>query len=167
MTKLCGSFTSRCFSFSCFLTSSVSKPRLPVSLPDLVIQFIAKNYGFLILAFVGFMTWKASQQGEQRNENPRYTIGTIYGTRWAVKSGKYAQATYEVNGIKYKTDADADDLSGRQLIGRKFLVEFYELDPGINALYLDVEVPHDVSAPPREGWEIPPFSVPSRIIKKP
>jgi hypothetical protein len=62
-----------------------------------------------------------------------------------------------VLGREYIVSADADKLAGQQLVGRRFIVEFYPPDPTIDYLRLDIPVPDSIRAAPAAGWPQPPF----------
>ena len=104
-------------------------------------------------------------QGYKLRKNHRYTIATIYKTHWSLKSGKYADSKYVVEGIEYTCSADADALAGQELMGQRFVVEFHPPEPKIAELYLAAPVPDEVSSAPPEGWTKPPFTVPADVLE--
>ena len=121
--------------------------------------------GLICLAlFVGYMPFYF-KKGEKLRKHHRYTIATVYKTHWSLKSGKFADSKFTVQGVEYTVSADADKLAGQQLIGRRFLVEFHPPEPDLAVLYLEVPIPEDVTSAPTQGWSKPPFSVPAEVLE--
>ena len=123
---------------------------------------------FTFAAFIFFIIFgyhRYVYQGDKLRKHHRYTIATVYKTHWSLKSGKFADSKFTVQGVEYTVSADADKLAGQQLIGRRFLVEFHPPEPDLAVLYLEVPIPEDVTSAPTQGWSKPPFSVPAEVLE--
>ncbi|RZJ57702.1 MAG: hypothetical protein EOO55_02825 [Hymenobacter sp.] len=101
---------------------------------------------------------------EKLRQQHRYTVGTIYGTHWTTKAGKFAGTRFFVAGKKYTVNANADALVGQVLVGRRFLVEFHPPDPTYSVLYLEAPIPEWLATPPSQGWDTVPFAVPEHVL---
>lgn len=108
-------------------------------------------------AFVGYGFYNYYVRGGKLRQQHHYAIATVYKTHWSLKSGKFADSRYTVLGREYEVSADADKLAGQQLVGQRFIVEFYPPDPTIDYLRLDIPVPDSIRAAPPGGWAQPPF----------
>lgn len=117
-----------------------------------------------ILFFIGLYFYMTNL-GDKLRRNHRYTIATIYKTHWSLKSGKFADSKYIVNGVEYTCSADADALAGEQLVGRKFLLKFHPPDPDLAVLYLNAPIWDPVPAVPADGWADPPVAVPDHALR--
>ncbi|WP_460585578.1 hypothetical protein [Hymenobacter arcticus] len=111
----------------------------------------------VLSAFIGYGFYNYYVRGGKLRKQHYYAIATVYKTHWSVKSGKFADTRYTVLGREYTVSADADKLAGQQLVGRRFLVEFYPPDPTIDYLRLDIPIPDSIRAAPPGGWTQPPF----------
>ncbi|WP_147320759.1 hypothetical protein [Hymenobacter lapidiphilus] len=103
--------------------------------------------------------------GDKLRKNHRYTIATIYKTHWSLKSGKFADSKYKVNGVEYTCSADADALAGEHLVGRKFLLKFHPPHPDLSILYLNAPIWDPVPSVPADGWVDPPVAVPKHALR--
>ncbi|MDJ0364702.1 hypothetical protein QMK33_06015 [Hymenobacter sp. H14-R3] len=110
-------------------------------------------------AFIGYGFYNYYVRGGKLRRHHRYTIATVYKTHWSVKSGKFADSRYQVQGRDYLVSADADKLAGQELIGRRFLVEYHPPDPTINVLLLGAPVPDSLATAPPDGWAQPPVTI--------
>jgi hypothetical protein len=110
-------------------------------------------------AFIGYGFYNYYVRGGKLRQHHRYTIATVYKTHWSVKSGKFADSRYQVQGHEYLVSADADKLAGQEVVGRRFLVEYYPPDPTINVLLLGAPVPDSLAAAPPDGWALPPVTI--------
>ncbi len=113
----------------------------------------------VISAFIGYGFYNYYVRGGKLRQHHRYTIATVYKTHWSVKSGKFADGRYQVQGREYLVSADADKLAGQELVGRRFLVEYYPPDPSIDVLLLGAPVPDSLAAAPPGGWAQPPVII--------
>jgi hypothetical protein len=107
--------------------------------------------------FVGYGFYNYYVRGGKLRAQHHYAIATVYKTHWSGKSGKFADARYQVRGQEYHVSADADKWYGQPLVGRRFLVEFYPPDPTIDVLLLAAPVPDSLRIAPPNGWPQPPF----------
>ncbi len=121
--------------------------------------------GLICLAlFLGYLPFYL-KKGRKLRRDHRYTTATIYKTHWSLKSGKFADSKFVVRNVTYTVSADADQLSGETLVGRRFLVKFHPPEPDIATLYLNAPIPDDVPAPPADGWDVSPVPVPDGVLR--
>ena len=110
--------------------------------------------GFLLwLLFIGYTTRRA------REAAPRYTIGYVTGTGYAVSSSSHSVAffTYEVGGHTYRSSSPGDLAVGCT----RCLVKYAATDPQNVELYNNVCVPDSIAGVPAAGWSRPPFPLPA------
>jgi hypothetical protein len=118
---------------------------------------------FLILAFLTGLGYRHFINVSKLRKNHRYAIGTVYKTHWTVKSGKFADYRFTVNGVEYEGGEKA--LVDMRLAGGRYVVKFHPPEPDINVVFYRAPVPDSVASAPEQGWDTPPFDVPAQVLK--
>ena len=118
---------------------------------------------FLALAFMAGLGYLHYGRVQKLRANSRYTIGYVYKTHWTVKSGKFADYRFTVNGTTYTGSDKA--LADMRLQGGRYVVEFHPPDPSIKVINYHAPVPDSVASAPPNGWQTPPFAVPKQVLE--
>ena len=113
--------------------------------------------------FIGLGCYIYFVDGGKLRAHHRYAIGYVYKTHWTVKSGKFADYRFTVNGTTYTGSDKA--LADMRLQGGRYVVEFHPPDPDIKVIYYRAPVPDSVTEAPAEGWQTPPFAVPKEVLE--
>ena len=116
-----------------------------------------------ILSFIGYGFYNYFVRGGKLRAHHRYAIGYVYKTHWTVKSGKFADYRFTVNGTTYTGSDKA--LADMRLQGGRYVVEVHPPEPDINVVFYRAPVPDSVADAPAEGWQTPPFTVPKQVLK--
>ena len=116
-----------------------------------------------ILSFIGYGFYNYFVRGGKLRKDHRYAIGYVYKTHWTVKSGKFADYRFTVNGTAYTGSDKA--LADMRLQGGRYVVEFHPPEPDINVVFYHAPVPDSVADAPAEGWQTPPFAVPKEVLE--
>ena len=120
-------------------------------------------FTIVVWGFFAFMIYRFFKRGDKLRANSRYTIGYVYKTHWTVKSGKFADYRFTVNGVAYEGGEKA--LVDMRLQGGRYVVEFHPPDPSIKVIYYRAPVPDSVASAPPNGWQTPPFAVPKEVLE--
>ena len=116
-----------------------------------------------ILSFIGYGFYNYFVRGGKLRAHHRYAIGYVYKTHWTVKSGKFADYRFTVNGTAYTGSDKA--LADMRLQGGRYVVKFHPPDPSIKVIYYHAPVPDSVASAPPNGWQTPPFTVPKEVLE--
>lgn len=126
-------------------------------LPSWVVALVA-------VVFSAFMLWAFGGgylQRRARNTNPRYTIGYVTGTSYAVGPSSHSVAffTYAVGDSTYRSSSEGDLAAGCS----RYLVKYAAGDPHNIEFYNLVCMPDSITSVPPQGWSAPPFAVPTSV----
>ena len=123
------------------------------------------RWAFTIAGLIVFIVlmFKYFEQGDKLRKDHRYAIGYVYKTHWTVKSGKFADYRFAVNGVAYEGGEKA--LVDMRLQGGRYVVKFHPPDPSIKVIYYRAPVPDSVASAPPNGWQTPPFAVPKEVLE--
>lgn len=117
--------------------------------------------GFAILGFWLATHFIGKDIEEKFTKERRFTVGVVYKTHWMGKTGRAADATFEVDGETYYAEAPLNNRLPGDVVGRRYLVVYHPPDPGrYNSLQLDEPIPGTLTDVPPNGWAEPPLSQP-------
>ncbi|RZJ57738.1 MAG: hypothetical protein EOO55_02695 [Hymenobacter sp.] len=117
--------------------------------------------GVALSAFVLWSVGGGYQQSHARNSNPRYTIGKVTGTNYAVGPSSHSVTffTYVVGARTYRTSTSGDLSAGCT----RCLIKYAADDPQNVKFYNHVCVPDSIDQAPAQGWKTPPFPVAANV----
>lgn len=118
---------------------------------------------FLFVAFVA-MYFYYFQKADDVHTRGKYTIGYTHGSHWTLKSGRQVDYHFSVDESLYK--GGDDELPGMERVNGRYLIKYDSINPKWNAIYFAVPVPANLEQAPPHGWSVPPFPVPSEVLKR-
>jgi hypothetical protein len=120
----------------------------------------------LTIVFVLYIYKKSIYEPRILEEKHRFTIGEIIKIEHAAEGGRHANYQYFVKGKFYLNSIALDGtLNTQPIVGQRYFVKYYFLDPTIADLMLSELVSDSLLNVPIEGWEIIPVykRAPARV----
>ncbi len=123
-------------------------------LPNWVVALI----GVVVGTFVVWSLGSGYLESRARNAHPRYTIGYVTRTAYAVGPSSHSVVfyTYLVGKTRYQQSSTGDLLAGCT----RCLVKFAATDPQNVEFFNRICLPDSLTQAPALGWETPPVSTP-------
>jgi hypothetical protein len=113
--------------------------------------------GIALTAFVAYSLVYRHELTTALQAHPRYTIGYVTGTGYAVSASSHSIAffTYTVGDRTFRTSSSGDLPAGCT----RCLVKFAADDPQKFEFYNRLCIPDSIASAPKQGWQQPPFAV--------
>lgn len=115
--------------------------------------------GIALATFVAYSLRYRYQLVTALQAHPRYTIGYVTGTGYAVSASSHSIAffTYTVGGRTFHTSSSGDLPAGCT----RCLVKYAADDPQKFLFYNYLCIPDSIIQAPMHGWQKPPFALPT------
>jgi hypothetical protein len=114
--------------------------------------------GIALATFVAYSVRYRHQLVTALQAHPRYTIGYVTGTGYAVSASSHSLAffPYTVGSRTFRTSSSGDLVAGCT----RCLVKYAADDPQKFEFYNRICIPDSIADAPAQGWRIPPFAAP-------
>lgn len=118
-------------------------------------------FGTATIAFFAWSVVGGYSDAHARNAHPRYTIGYVTRTAYAVGPSSHSVVfyTYAVGATRYHQSSTGDLPTGCT----RCLVKFAADDPQNVEFFNRICIPDSSMQAPALGWEKPPFPVPANV----